>query len=302
MPDTTVQSIQRHTWRLCKPWGISMSCVWHSPSTVRLWKLGINSRLMMSGSTTSANLPRFDAAARRTMGVSSPHRSRNMERSSVLRAGEARRYAVAKSPQADTREVNHSPPASLCREASRLRSQAPGDAAMFSVPTKMWLRQAKRGQQQSSQAEVQPSPQRLQPLHEPQSTGRSKQNRGILAHTLTRGIKNSATLFSGKSWPTLPIDSTALSRTTVSSVQHSDSKGTRRVCAYNGPPTYGTKRPSSSAMANKTSSSSSLLSFRNGMSSLRVRSSPKANAIVLNRFTEFSLRATSSFLSSSLQA
>lgn len=50
-----------------------------------------------------------------------------------------------------------------------------------------------------------------------------------------------------------------------------------------------------------TSSSSSLLSVRNGISSFRVRSSPSARAIVPRRLTEFSLRATSSFFNSSLQ-
>lgn len=51
----------------------------------------------------------------------------------------------------------------------------------------------------------------------------------------------------------------------------------------------------------RTSSSSSLESVRNGTSSLRVRSSPSAIAIVVSRLTEFSRSVMSSFLSSSLR-
>ena len=121
------------------------------------------------------------------------------------------------------------------------------------------------------------------------------------ALTFTTGTKCSMMWASGSCRPILHSDSAALSRTTVSSTDASDSRGCSNVKACWLPPTNCTKLPSSSAMARRTSSSSSLFSFRNGMSSLRVRSSPSAHAIVLRRLMLLSRSATSSFFSSSLQ-
>ena len=61
------------------------------------------------------------------------------------------------------------------------------------------------------------------------------------------------------------------------------------------PPTLGMRFPISSAMASRHSSSSSLLSVRKGMSSLRVRSAPRAEAIVVRRRIELSRSCTFSF-------
>jgi hypothetical protein len=109
------------------------------------------------------------------------------------------------------------------------------------------------------------------------------------------------TLLSGSWDPTLHSDSAALSLTTVSSTVDRLSSGTSKQCACVGPPTYWVKFPSDSASARSiSSSSSSLLSVRNGISSVRVRSSPKASAMTFNRLIEFKRRMGSSFLSSSL--
>lgn len=75
-------------------------------------------------------------------------------------------------------------------------------------------------------------------------------------------------------------ESTAFSRTTVSSTVDRLSNGGSRQWACSGPPTNGIKLPNCSASANSTSSSSYIVSVRNGISSLRVRSTPNANAIV----------------------
>mmetsp|Transcript_22661 Transcript_22661/g.57684 ORF Transcript_22661/g.57684 Transcript_22661/m.57684 type:complete len:242 (+) Transcript_22661:1235-1960(+) len=104
------------------------------------------------------------------------------------------------------------------------------------------------------------------------------------------------------SWrATFRSDSTALSRTRVSSTVESSSSGWSRVAACGGPPTYSTKLPSSSASAMSTSSSSSIDSLRNGMSSLRVRSTPSATAMVESLRMEFKRSFMSSFLSSSIR-
>lgn len=58
----------------------------------------------------------FEAAARRTIGVSSRHRSRNIEHSSCAMAVSPLTggYVAANKLHAETRVVNHSPPLSLC--------------------------------------------------------------------------------------------------------------------------------------------------------------------------------------------
>ena len=58
-----------------------------------------------------------------TMGVSSRHSCANSVRSSARIAAGARGYADAKVPQADTRDVNHSPVANRCGAASQHRRQ-----------------------------------------------------------------------------------------------------------------------------------------------------------------------------------
>ena len=73
------------------------------------------SLLMTSVSTVSANLPRRKAAARLTMGVSSRHNLPYRFRSSARKCAGARGYAVANTPQADTRDVNQSVVASRCK-------------------------------------------------------------------------------------------------------------------------------------------------------------------------------------------
>ena len=60
-------------------------------------------------SLTVANSPSLEAAARRTIGVSSLHSCSKFCRNSVLMVEEVRGYATEKRPQADVREVNQSP-------------------------------------------------------------------------------------------------------------------------------------------------------------------------------------------------
>ena len=67
--------------------------------------------------------------------------------------------------------------------------------------------------------------------------------------TLSSGTKWSATLASLSAEQTLQSESTAASRTTVSSTMATDSSTGRRQGAWAAPPTSGTKSPSSSAIA-----------------------------------------------------
>ena len=72
------------------------------------------SLLMVSGSMVSANFPSRKAAALLTIGVSSRHSLPYSCRNSDRKCMGARGFAVAKTPQAETREVNHSVVASRC--------------------------------------------------------------------------------------------------------------------------------------------------------------------------------------------
>ena len=95
--------------------------------------------------------------------------------------------------------------------------------------------------------------------------------------------------------PTLHADSTAFSLTTVSSTVERFSRGARRQWTCSGPPTLEMRLPISSAIASRHSSSSSLLSVRNGTSSDLVRSAPSADAIVVRRLMLFRRSWTFSF-------
>eukprot|EP01139_Manchomonas_bermudensis_P007004 Amastigsp_a179038_389.p6 type:complete len:107 gc:universal Amastigsp_a179038_389:440-120(-) len=104
------------------------------------------------------------------------------------------------------------------------------------------------------------------------------------------GAKCSATWAGERHRHTLQSDSTALSRTTVSSTEQRISSGVKSTCAWSGPPICGTKLPSSSPRARSTSSSSSIDSLKNGISSVRVRSTPSASAMVERRRIELRRR------------
>eukprot|EP00732_Lithocolla_globosa_P002314 Lithocolla_globosa_v1_NODE_1488_length_2538_cov_88.993556.p2 type:complete len:121 gc:universal NODE_1488_length_2538_cov_88.993556:1078-716(-) len=99
----------------------------------------------------------------------------------------------------------------------------------------------------------------------------------------------------------LLIDSKAFSLTVPSSCALKASSGGNKHAAYWAPPTYSVNLPSSSAKARKNSSSSSTDSFKKGTNSLRVRSTPRALAIVDNLCTAFKRRETSSCFSSSIR-
>jgi len=118
--------------------------------------------------------------------------------------------------------------------------------------------------------------------------------------TFTKGMKYSTKSLSLICNPILHSDSTALSLTQVSSTVQSISKGGSNTWACSTPPTKGMNTPNSSAIARSTSSSSSLFSPKNGINSLRVRSSPRALAIVESFLIEFNRSWMSSFFSSSM--
>ncbi len=111
-------------------------------------------------------------------------------------------------------------------------------------------------------------------------TERQRRKKGkstkTLILTLTRGMNQSTTSLSFIWAPMLHSDSTAFSRTTVSSTMQSVSKGGNSTWAWSTPLTLGIKPPSSFAIGRGTSSSSSLFSLRKGISSLCVRSPPSA--------------------------
>mmetsp|Transcript_31456 Transcript_31456/g.91988 ORF Transcript_31456/g.91988 Transcript_31456/m.91988 type:complete len:219 (-) Transcript_31456:91-747(-) len=94
--------------------------------------------------------------------------------------------------------------------------------------------------------------------------------------------------------------SVALSLTDISSTLQSSSNGPVKECAYGGPPTQDTPCWSCPAKAMRTSSSSSMISWRKGRSSSRVRSWPRAVAMVPRFLMEFSRNCMSSCLSSSI--
>mmetsp|Transcript_119040 Transcript_119040/g.332145 ORF Transcript_119040/g.332145 Transcript_119040/m.332145 type:complete len:215 (-) Transcript_119040:124-768(-) len=95
-------------------------------------------------------------------------------------------------------------------------------------------------------------------------------------------------------------DSTAFSRTEISSTLHSSSRGPKSACECARPPTQATPWASCSASVMSTSSSSSMMSCRKGMSSSRVRSGPRAVAMVPRFLIEFKRSWMSSCLSSSI--
>ena len=69
---------------------------------------------------TLANSPSFEAAALRTMGVSSLHSCWKCWRSSALMAEDVRGYATEKRPQAEVRDVNQSPGKGVIRWLEKL--------------------------------------------------------------------------------------------------------------------------------------------------------------------------------------
>ena len=107
------------------------------------------------------------------------------------------------------------------------------------------------------------------------------------ANRLTRGTKLLSKSSAEWSAHIFRRDSTALSRTTVSSTVAKLSRGGNKQWTCSEPPTSGVKLASCSASASKTSSSSYMVSVKNGISSLLVRSTPRASAIVDNFVMEF---------------
>jgi len=86
--------------------------------------MGIKSALSHSTSTTRANSPSFEAAARRTIGVSSWQKIRKVALNSALTAGETLEYATLNNPQAEVRDVNQSPDANLLRSGIKYVSRS----------------------------------------------------------------------------------------------------------------------------------------------------------------------------------
>mmetsp|Transcript_35132 Transcript_35132/g.47976 ORF Transcript_35132/g.47976 Transcript_35132/m.47976 type:complete len:229 (-) Transcript_35132:218-904(-) len=116
---------------------------------------------------------------------------------------------------------------------------------------------------------------------------------GIICETTFSGFKDSQIH---------DKEAIACSRTVASSTEASCSKGETRRTTNSGPPIKGGKQPSCSARTPRTSSSSSVAeAVRNGISSVRVLSGPRASAILVKLLTEFKRSSTSSFLSSSMR-
>mmetsp|Transcript_52869 Transcript_52869/g.129701 ORF Transcript_52869/g.129701 Transcript_52869/m.129701 type:complete len:234 (-) Transcript_52869:80-781(-) len=210
-----------------------------SPSSRATGMISCSSNSVPICDTAFPKSPRLDAAALRTMGVSSLDKSRKSFKQVARRvscSAGRRRKTAAKSAHAEIREVNQSPAASLCTRGAK--------------------------------AETCSSP----PTSDVPSATASE---------------------------TRLMDSTARSRTTVSSTADKVSRGSSSALANSGPPTWVTKSPSSSASASSTSSSSSMESVKNGSNSARVRSGPNAVAMIFNRRVELSRNCTSSFFNSS---